>query len=98
MTIRNPLYSYRFQKTSSVAGLGGGPLARYSETVRCPLGGDTDDATLSDAQLNDPRLALTSQTVRLLVPMIHIALLYTEEILVALYIRSGALAGVPFIA
>ncbi len=70
--MRNPLSSYQFQKTPSGAGFGGA-LANYSETVRCPVEGGTDDSELSDADLNLPSLALTSQTVGYPVLLFHLA-------------------------
>ncbi|KAJ9151009.1 Di-copper centre-containing protein [Coniochaeta hoffmannii] len=60
-TIRNPLSSYRFSNTPSGAGFGGA-LAKYKETVRCPVEGGTNDSELSDAELSLPNLPFTSQT------------------------------------
>lgn len=75
-TVGNPLSSYRFHKPPSGNGFGGA-LAKYAETVRCPVGGETDDPTLSDADLNLPSLALTSQTVSR--PAVDLAILFPKR-------------------
>jgi tyrosinase len=63
-TIRNPLYSYRFQKQPAGSGFGG-VLSTYPETVRCPVKGSLDNnAALSDINLNLADAGLTGLTVR----------------------------------
>lgn len=64
INVRNPLYSYRFQKHENATGFAG-QLSNYSETVRCPLPGGTDnDPEIANSNLDLPYLALASQTVR----------------------------------
>ncbi|KAK0707522.1 hypothetical protein B0H67DRAFT_670703 [Lasiosphaeris hirsuta] len=52
VTLRNPLYSYRFQRQSAESGFGG-PLAELQETVRCPeTQGLGHNVTASDEQMD----------------------------------------------
>ncbi|KAK0709679.1 hypothetical protein B0T26DRAFT_805332 [Lasiosphaeria miniovina] len=49
LTLRNPLYSYQFQRPAVEASFGG-PLTRYPETIRC-IGQGGNNATESDQLL-----------------------------------------------
>ncbi|KAK3350005.1 hypothetical protein B0T25DRAFT_611078 [Lasiosphaeria hispida] len=52
VTLRNPLYSYRFQQQSAESGFGG-PLAELQETVRClEIQGLGHNITASDEQMD----------------------------------------------
>jgi hypothetical protein len=64
LTVRNPLYSYRWQRKENEAGFGTSSLSLYTETVRCPvLDGADDDFDVANSYLDSPSLALASQTV-----------------------------------
>lgn len=63
IVVRNPLYSYRFHKRETTGGFDG-PLLNYSQTVRCPLPGGTDnDVVMANEKLNDLSLNLAPDTV-----------------------------------
>lgn len=64
LTVRNPLYSYRWQRKENETGFGTSSLSLYTETVRCPLpDGADDDFDIANSNLEAPSLALASQTV-----------------------------------
>lgn len=66
LTVRNPLYSYRWQRKENGTGFENTSLSSYAETVRCPLlNGADDDFDIANSNLEAPSLGLASQTVRI---------------------------------
>lgn len=63
LTVRNPLYSYRWQRKENGTGFENTSLSSYAETVRCPLlNGADDDFDIANSNLEAPSLGLASQT------------------------------------
>lgn len=62
LTLRNPLYSYRFQRPSVLSQFGG-ELSEYPETVRCG-GPGSNNATVSNQLLSDVATTLVNYVVR----------------------------------